>query len=194
MRRIVPIEEPLRRVVRLQCVMDTGVPRRVLQVRSSNRVGDVAAGAFLALYDHEFNRLVRIAYLTTGSNAIAEELVQEAFIDVLRRWDSIRDPPAYLRRALMNRSTSWLRRAILERRHAATIPRDDAVWPDEDTTAVMEAIRMLSPRQRAAVVLRYVDGLSEVEIAEVLHCRPGTVKSTLNRSRSILKEALAHED
>ena len=95
------------------------------------------------------------------------------------------DPPAYLRRAVINHSTSWLRRLIRERRHVDGSTLDDVVWHDSDGLAVADTVRRLSPRQRAAVVLRYVDGLSEAEIATALGCRPGTVKSLLSREHLV---------
>ena len=152
-----------------------------------------AAAEILAVYDANYSRLVRLAYLTTGSTVIAEDIVQDAFIDSLRRWEHIRDPPAYLRRAVINHSTSWLRRLIRERRHLDGSTLDDVVWHDSDGLAIADTVRRLSARQRAAVVLRYVDGLSEAEIATALGCRPGTVKSLLSRSRASLKAALTDE-
>ncbi|MCU1396642.1 MAG: polymerase, sigma-24 subunit, subfamily [Ilumatobacteraceae bacterium] len=143
--------------------------------------------AILELYDAQYRRSVRIVALTTGSSAVAEEIVQDAFLEVLRRWGSIRDPQAYLRRALMSRCNSWLRRVVVERRYAARV-QSESVWNDTDVIAFTDALAGLSAKQRAAVVLRYDAGLSEVEIATALGCRPGTVKSLLSRARAVLKE------
>ncbi|MCW2751999.1 MAG: sigE3 [Aeromicrobium sp.] len=155
---------------------------------------DVRRGdAILALYDMEYRRAVRTVYLTIGSSAVAEEIVQDAFVEMLQRWDRIRDPSAYLRRVVFSRCNSWLRRTITERRHASATA-DDTAWHDPDTLAFTDAIRMLTTKQRAAVVLRYDEGLSEAEIARAIGCRPGTVKSLLSRARSTMKEALLDDD
>ena len=132
-------------------------------------------------------------YLTTGSSAIAEEIVQDAFLEMLQRWDRIRDPSAYLRRVVFTRCNSWLRRTITERRRLSATA-DDTVWHDPDTLAFTDAIRKLTTKQRAAVVLRYDAGLSEAEIAVALGCRPGTVKSLLSRARATMKEAILDDD
>ena len=159
--------------------------------------GDAAAtsapsAAFLQLYDSSYSRSVRLVALTTGSNAIAEEIVQDAFVEMLGRWDAIRDPQAYLRRVLMSRSNSWLRRLRVERRHATT-RGDIALWHDPDMIAFVDAVRGLAPKQRAAIVLRYDEGMSEAQIAAALGCRPGTVKSLLSRARAALREVMEGE-
>jgi RNA polymerase sigma factor (sigma-70 family) len=87
----------------------------------------------------------------------------------------------------VNGGRSWGRRRALERRHAR--PPETPVI-DPDGIAVRDALRVLNARQRAAVVLRYFEDLPEAEIAKVLGCRPGTVKSLLARSMPKLKEAL----
>jgi RNA polymerase sigma factor (sigma-70 family) len=82
-----------------------------------------------------------------------------------------------------------VRRRLVERRHAAaTPPPDDPDYPvDADSAAVRAALARLTPRQRAAVFLRYYLDLPEAEIADALGCRPGTVKSTLHRALTTLK-------
>lgn len=143
--------------------------------------------AILELYDTQYRRSVRTVALTTGSSVVAEEIVQDAFLELMRRWGSIRDPQAYLRRALMSRCNSWLRRVVVERRYAAR-QQPEFVWNDPDMIGFIDALAGLPAKQRAAVVLRYDAGLSEIEIATALGCRPGTVKSLLSRARAVLKE------
>lgn len=79
--------------------------------------GSRAQRAFVDVYQDRYDELVRIARLTTGSYAIAEELVQEAFADLYRRFDMVRRPDAYVQRAVVNRCTSWVRRRVTERRY-----------------------------------------------------------------------------
>jgi RNA polymerase sigma-70 factor (sigma-E family) len=148
---------------------------------------------FDAVYTAHYVPLVRLAYLTTGSLPAAEDVVQDVFAEWFRRVDSVRDPAAYLRRAVVSRCTSWVRRRILERRHGATTHLAAApagTPPSADTPAVRAALRRLNPRQRAAVFLRYYLDLPEQEIAAALGCRPGTVKSLLHRSLAVMREHL----
>lgn len=148
---------------------------------------------FVDLYDANYRRMVQVARLTTGSTTLAEDLVQDAFADVLRRFDEVRSPEAYLRRAVMSRCTSWVRRRAIERRHGERLRAEVPQWSDPATVEVMDAIGRLSTRQRAAIVLRYFGDWSEREIADALGCRPGTVKSLLSRATTQLAKELQDE-
>lgn len=142
------------------------------------------------LYLRRYGHLVRLAWLLGGERSPAEEIVQDAFVQLLRRGDAVTNPEAYLRIAVVHGVQSWGRRRALEQRHPVQI---DEAQLDADGLAVRAALGVLSPRQRAAVVLRYFEDLPEAEIATALDCRPGTVKSLLSRSMAKLKEAL-HDD
>jgi RNA polymerase sigma factor (sigma-70 family) len=147
---------------------------------------------FRAIYAAHFGNLVQLAHITTGGQPAAEDLVQDVFVDFFRRKDSVVDPVAWLRRATVNRCTSWVRRRMVERRHA---PRSgDAavagVALSPDAVAVRAALARLGSRHRAAVFLKYYLDLSEAEIAAALGCRPGTVKSLLHRGLKVMKEHL----
>jgi RNA polymerase sigma-70 factor (sigma-E family) len=148
---------------------------------------------FRAVYAAHYPALVRLARLTTGSLPAAEDLVQDAFVEWCRRGGRVRDPVPYLRRAVVSKCTSWVRRRRLERRHASAFDPDaGAVWPDGgDASAVRAAMAGLTARQRAAVFLRYYLDLPEHEIADALGCRPGTVKSLLHRGLAVLRDELA---
>lgn len=134
-------------------------------------VGDAGSGVsrdegFLGLYEREFTPMLRLAFVTLGSHDMAEDVVHDAFVEVYRRWWDVREPGAYVRRSVLNRCTSALRRRKLERRHAAAIRLDEMQWHDGDTLAIAVALKQLSARQRAAVHMRFVEGLSETVIAE----------------------------
>jgi RNA polymerase sigma factor (sigma-70 family) len=144
-----------------------------------------ADGDFERLYVESY---IRLARLTSADTVPAEEIVQDAFVQLYRRWSEVREPAAYLRLAVINGCRGWGRRRAVARRHV--LPRAPEVVLDGDALAVREALLVLSPRQRAAVVLRYFEDLPEAEIARVLGCRPGTVKSLLARSLPKLKGAL----
>jgi RNA polymerase sigma factor (sigma-70 family) len=149
---------------------------------------------FAAAYAEHYDVLVRLAYVTTGSLVAAEDVVQDAFVALLRDWDSVEQPGAWLRRVVANRSVSWLRRLVVARRHALTaghLGRDGAVTPPSpEDAAVRQALARLAPRHRAAVFLRYYLDLPESAIAATLGCRPGTVRSLLHRALRVLKEHL----
>lgn len=142
--------------------------------------------------------LLRTAYLLTGDYHAAEDLVQIALARVFSRWHRIRDPEAahaYVRRALVNEHIGLWRRAWRRLEHSTDqVPEDVAAQSVDEFTDVEEqlwnAIQSLAPRQRAVIVLRYYENLSEAEIAAVLGCAPGTVKSTSSRSMAKLRAYL----
>jgi RNA polymerase sigma factor (sigma-70 family) len=145
---------------------------------------------FIDVYQSRYREMVQIARLTTGSNSLAEELVQDAFADLYRRFETVPTPDAYLRRAVISRCTSWVRRRVVERRFQDGRRPDPATWTDPDTVSVMDAVSRLPTRQRAAVVMRYLADWTEADIALALDCRPGTVKSLLSRARNQLAKEL----
>lgn len=149
-------------------------------------VDDREAG-FSALFDAERLAMVRVAYLLVGSQAMAEELVQDAFAKVYVRWDRIENPGGFLRRCVVNGAKSSLRRRALERRRAG-------VWVDEgappEGRELLDALAALPPSWRAVVVLRFYESMSHEEIAGALQMRLGTVKSSLHRGLAKLREAL----
>ena len=154
----------------------------------------VGVRSFIDVYNDRYRSLVDIARLTTGSNASAEDLVQDAFADLYRRFDTVNAPDAYLHRAVMSRCTSWVRRRMTERRHLERqLPEAPALWTDPDTIGTMDAVARLPVRQRAAIVLRYFADLPEADISAALRCRPGTVKSLLARARTQLAKELNDE-
>lgn len=143
--------------------------------------------SFDDFYRRSLQPMVRLAFLLTGGSAAAEELVQEAFIRMHRRWASIDYPGAYLRRAVINGASSHRRRTALEAR-VGVEHRLEALQPGGDE--LRDAIAKLPYRQRAAVVLRYYVDLPEAEIAEALGCRVPAVKSLLHRALKDLREVV----
>ncbi|MDQ1536094.1 MAG: hypothetical protein QOE58_487 [Actinomycetota bacterium] len=137
--------------------------------------------------------LLRFGYLLTGDSLRAEELVQQALVNTWGRWHRIEDeqPMAYVRRAMVNGHISWWRRA----RRESTLPQDwgpDVPGPDAgDREQMVAALRCLPSRQRAVIVLRYYEDLSEAEIARVLGCSAGTVKSHASRALKTLRTHLS---
>lgn len=135
------------------------------------------------LYQAEYPKFVRLAYLLTGSSTVAEELVQDAFIRCEATWHKVEDSRAYVRRSVVNATRSWLRRAALERRQVVSAPEAEYMVVDE----LWDALGKLKPSHRAAVVLRYYQGLSDDAIAEALSCRPATVRTWIHRGLATLR-------
>ena len=122
--------------------------------------------------------LLRTAYLLTGDHHDAQDLVQVALIKSVPHWHRISGAPdAYVRRVMVNENISRWRRRRWREVPTAT-PPDSAVAEDnEDQSELRAALQRLAPRQRAVIVLRYFDELSEAETATALGISVGTVKS-----------------
>ncbi|TNM41152.1 SigE family RNA polymerase sigma factor [Nocardioides albidus] len=137
------------------------------------------------LYAAQWPRLYRMARAVAGDDATAEDAVQAAFARAYASWGRVRradHPEAYLRRMVLNeilglRRRAWARR---ERPHASVDGGLTTEAPDRAITErdrMWSAVRDLPPRQRAVIVLRYYEDLSEEQIATALGCSRGTVKS-----------------
>lgn len=140
----------------------------------------------------------RLAFLLTGERALAEDLVQDAFVKLLGRFRDLRNPDAfwwYLRRTIVNLSRSQFRRRKVERAWLASQrPEAAALGPDlGERDRMRRALMTLRPEQRAAIVLRYYEDLSEADTAEALGIPIGTVKSTVSRGMDRLREELSRD-
>jgi RNA polymerase sigma-70 factor (sigma-E family) len=141
--------------------------------------------------------LSRIAFLLTGDHHLAEDLVQQTLLRVAGQWGRVvaaGDPDAYVRRALYHQHISWWRR------HRRTVeapgPAPDAPAPDPSdavvtAVALQRALAQLAPRQRAVIVLRYFEDLSEAQTAQMLGISVGTVKSQARDALARLRQLAA---
>lgn len=153
--------------------------------------------ALEVLYRNHATALLRLAVLLTGDRALAEELVQEAFLRYHRAGARPRSGTelAYLRRTVVNLSHGHHRHLGVVRRYdpgrpaVVASPEADVLAADRHC-AVMTAVRALPERQRDCVVLRYYAELSDAEIAEALGVSMGSVKTHLHRARATLAERL----
>ncbi|PZS19251.1 MAG: hypothetical protein DLM57_04460 [Pseudonocardiales bacterium] len=148
--------------------------------------------AFDDFYRENYRSMVFLARATTQSVGMAEEIVQDAFVQLYQRWDQVGEPRAWLRRAVLSLCTSWVRRTV-RARSVPMIALDESRHDLDASLDIWCALSRLPPRQRAAVVLRYVEDLSERDIAHALGCRMGTVKSTLSRARQTLRSELTDD-
>jgi RNA polymerase sigma-70 factor (sigma-E family) len=150
-------------------------------------MGTQPVGEIEDLYRIHRRPMVRLARLLTSSPALAEEIVQEAFIKFARSAGKKDEPAAYLRVIVVNLCRSQQRRTLVERRLAPRAPVLSGVTEIDET---WDLVRKLPFRQRAVLMLRYYEDLSEADIARVLGCRPGTVKSALHRGLAALRKKL----
>lgn len=155
-------------------------------------------GTMAELYTRYVPAGIRLAYLLTGDRAQAEDLAHEAFVRCVGRFQHLRAHSvfdAYLRRAIVNLHTSGLRRRRTERewlrregpRAAAAVATQRDVGERED---LWQALATLPPRQRAALVLRYYEDLSERDAAEALGCSLAALKSLVARGSDALRASL----
>jgi RNA polymerase sigma factor (sigma-70 family) len=171
-------------------VTDSTIPSRTFVPVES--VSSALAVGFAELFAAEADRLVRLAYLLTDSNPVAEEIVQESFIGLYRQWDAVREPLGYVRIAVVNRARNHRRnQARADKGIARLVDRapHDLDIPDPGG-ALLNALAALPERQRVAVVLRYWGDWTEREIAASLGCRPGTVKSLVSRALDELRKVV----
>ncbi|HWL36940.1 MAG TPA: SigE family RNA polymerase sigma factor [Frankiaceae bacterium] len=139
---------------------------------------------------------LRTAYLLTGDWGHAEDLLQTSLAKVYRQWARLADREnldAYVRRVMVNTQTSRWRRAWRAERPTASVPDSaapDAVGASDDRDRLRRALLTLPARQRAVVVLRHYEDMSEADVATTLGCSVGTVKSQCARGLARLREAL----
>jgi RNA polymerase sigma-70 factor (sigma-E family) len=146
----------------------------------------VWADPLVQLYRDRYEPMVRLAYLMTGSRDVAEELVQDAFLNVHRSWRRVTNPNAYLRTAVVNACNSWGRRKTLEL-HRRPAPPDPAMLVADE---MWDTLQVLPTRQRAAIVLRYYEDLPDAQIAELLGCREATVRTAIHRGLARLRKEI----
>lgn len=161
---------------------------------------DVGPGMSLAAFAGEHGvALTRFAYLVSGDRDRAPDLVQDVLLSMHRRFGSyltITDPMAYARRAIVNAQLSWARTRRVVEVPSEFVP--ELPWSDNDVRPVddevWDALADLPARQRAVLVLRYYIGHSDSEIADILSCREGSVRSMATRAFRTLRPVLRPAD
>ncbi len=151
--------------------------------QSPNTSSDV----FEAVYREHANGLKRVAFLITGSDAAAEDAVHEVFLRCATELQNIDHPVSYLRRAVVNECRTQYgrdrrRQSLAEVRRPEELPHD--------VIETLDALQTLTARKRAAIVLRYFVDIPQEEIADILGCRPSTVRSLIRRALIDLREVL----
>jgi RNA polymerase sigma-70 factor (sigma-E family) len=170
---------------------------RVTPTRSPAPATGERVAAFEVFVQRHGRDLGRLAYLLLGDRDAADDLVADAFLAAWRQWDMVRDadhPLAYMRRLVVHKAGSRIRRSVRERRRLVLFHGDaEEVAPGTDTAAVVDvrsALARLPARRRACVVLRYGFDVSEQDVARILGVSVGTVKSQTSKGVAQLRHLL----
>ncbi len=174
---------------------EDGVPVTVTQgVPMRPRRAEGSDAEFAAWMAARQGALARTAYLLTGSQSAADDLLQATLTKIYLAWPRIADRQhvdAYARRALVNEHRSTWRKASRRQEVLAETPPERSEQPPEydgEREAVWQLVQGLPPRQRAVIVLRYYEDLSEAQIADLLGISTGTVKSQASRALAALRD------
>jgi RNA polymerase sigma-70 factor (sigma-E family) len=170
------------------------LPVDPVEANPRNVVAGADSGDFEAVYERNFDPLFRLASMLVSNQAEGEEIAQEAFVRWYARRGIVKDPDSYLRTVVINLSRDGLRRRLTVRRRAhvfeAAAVEAAAGTEAVPTNPLLDVIAGLPARQRAVVLLRYYEGRSERDIATIIGCRPGTVKSLLSRALDALRKEI----
>jgi RNA polymerase sigma factor (sigma-70 family) len=170
-------------------------PRKVTTQVEGVRV-EPGLGPLATLYEEHSASAFRLAYLLTGDRDLAEDLVQDAFVKLIGRFADLRNPSsfdAYMKRTVVTLSYGLFRRRRTERAYLARerglAQRTSMVLPDvERKDELWRQMQRIAPRQRAALVLRYYEDLSEQHAADVLGCSLRTLKSLVTRGIQAMRD------
>jgi RNA polymerase sigma factor (sigma-70 family) len=164
------------------------------------RAGDLpAVESFAAFYEAHYRPAVRLSAALVGRWDLAEELVQDAFVAMHGRWEHVSQydaPEAWLRRVVLNRSLSSLRRRTTEVRLIGRLSRqrERNVESPAPESEIWKAVAALPKRQAQVMALMFIDDLSSAEIASVLECDENTVRTHYRRARLSLAARFGVEE
>ena len=157
------------------------------------------ATEFDSWYRQQYKTVLAAAVVcAAGDRALAEDATSDAFVKAFKKWDSVSQmdsPVAWTTTVAANRVRRLQRRRInrVDREKRAAPPATTTDAYQSDRSSVWDSVAKLSPRQREALVLRYVHGATQAETAESLGIAPGTAAATLNQARSRLHEELTRQ-
>ena len=157
------------------------------------QAADSSVATLEALYVVEHRRLLRVAFVMTGSMVVAEDLVQDVFVQAHRHRDHVlglERPDAWLRRVLVNRARSRWRRLVVEARHVSGRRDTEVLAMSESAHELWDAVRSLPPRQRAVVALVFLEDRTVADAARVLGCAEETARTHLRRALDRLGQTL----
>ncbi len=146
------------------------------------------AAGFKTLYRDEYASQVRRATLLVGSSEAANDIVQDTFVRLYQRWNSVVEPGPYLNRSVLNGCRDYGRRKQRDRALVHKLP--STLESEESNEILWDVLQELPFNHRAAVVLRYYGGMTEREIAEHLNCRPSSVGPWIRRGLDKMRKVL----
>jgi RNA polymerase sigma factor (sigma-70 family) len=146
-----------------------------------------ALWSFADFYRSELDGQVRRAALLLGSSDLANDIVHDAFIEIFRRWNDLDAPGPYLNRAVLNRCRDVARTRTRRGRLLARFVTNEAAWDPEPIADLLDGLPF---NHRAAIVLKFYVGLSNVEIADALDCPIGSVGPWLDRGLKHLRTVM----
>ena len=152
---------------------------------------------FEEFFEAERDRLFGLMFLVTRDRGEAEEIAQDAFLAIWERWDrvhALENPAGYLTRTAMNLFRKRYRRKAVLRRILPPARPSDQEGPADSRLMLSEALRGLSPRQRAALVLTELFGYSSEEAASILHVKPTTIGALKYQGRAALRKDAERTD
>jgi RNA polymerase sigma-70 factor (sigma-E family) len=175
---------------------------RAVQAVASAEQARLGSGGVTDLFREHHVELVRLALVMTGDVATAEDVVQDAFERLHRRWPRLLQPErglGYVRSSVLNGCRSVHRHAAVTRRHAPQLASAETAHADPgptvaDRSQLASALRSLPPRQREVLVLRYYLDLDVAEIADTLRIGPSAVRSTCARGLAALARLVGREE
>jgi RNA polymerase sigma factor (sigma-70 family) len=149
-----------------------------------------ARTAFDAVYERQPARTVRLAYLLVRSQAVAEELAQEAFLRLYEHFDEVHNPPAFLRTTVVRLAITCQRRTRMEQHRLTVVGGDRRAGAEPELDEAWLALDRLAPERRNVLVLRYYADLAYEEIGGLLDCSAATARSRSRRALADLREEL----
>lgn len=168
-------------------------------------MGERADEEFREFMYAQWPAMVRLAYGLTGDQGHAEDVAQTAFARAYASWHRVKrsgNPAAYVRQIVVNENRNRFRKRRVTERLTDSMPEHGSLWPgmpgygavdamseSDERTTLIAALQRLGPRQRAVVVLRYWMDMTEAEVATVLGCSIGTVKSQASRALASLRKS-----
>jgi RNA polymerase sigma factor (sigma-70 family) len=150
-------------------------------------LASVSGTTLAELFRDQYEKVIRVAYLLTGSQATAEDLVQDSFIRIQPKLGRLESPAAHLRTTVVNACSGHHRKVFRDRARFADLV---TINVSPETPMIADVVAKLPYKQRVAVVLRYYEDRPDEEIAEVLSCRPATVRSLLHRGLQTLRKEI----
>jgi RNA polymerase sigma factor (sigma-70 family) len=149
--------------------------------------------SFREFYNRNYRDLVKLAFLFVRNIEVAEDITQDSFLSISKKYKELLNPDAYIRVALVNKCKTYIRSKVFERKKLEKLMVNVLEISDEKKD-ILDVLEMLSQKQKTAVILRYYLCFSDKEIARIIKCRSSSVSSLIVRSLNIIKKRIDFDD